>query len=150
MPVFLLAWRRALYIALCVLTLVACHKTSDEAQIKHIIDVVAAAVQSGNYGEVADHLHSDFRANNGMDTQQVRQMLAMAGIQHAALKITILSSTTEVDPVYTDKANSTLSVVATSGSSIAGLPSDGSARLVKLDWRKEGNDWKIFHAAWNE
>jgi nitrate reductase beta subunit len=143
------AGRCVLY-ALCVLMLAACHKTGDEAQIKHILDSMVTAIQSGNYSEVADHLHSDFRANNGMDVQQVKQMLMMVGMQHASLKITILSSTTEIDTVYTDRATSTLSVVETSGSSIAGLPSDGSARVVKLDWRKESNDWKIFHATWNE
>jgi len=150
MPVFLLAWRRALYMALCVLTLVACHKNSDEAQIKHIIDSMASAVQSGNFDEITQHLHPDFRANNEMDAQQVKQMLMFAGMQHAAISITIVSMKTDLDAVYHDRASSVLSVIATSGTSFAGLPKDGSAHIVQLEWRKEGNDWKIFHAAWNE
>jgi len=134
----------------CLVVFSACHKTGDEEQIKHVTDSMASAVQSGNFGEITAHLHPDFRANNEMDAQQVKQMLMFAGIQHAAISITIVSAKTDLDTVYHDRASSTLSVIATSGTSFAGLPKEGSAHIVKLEWRKDGDDWKILRALWDQ
>lgn len=132
----------------CVFLLAACNKTSDEAQIKLILGNLSQAVQHNNLSSVADYLDKDFRANNDMDAQQVRQMLAMYSMQHQSINITLVSTKTTIDPVYRDKATSTLSVIVT-GSSGGMLPNDGSVRVVKLQWRKD-DDWKILRADWQE
>ena len=134
--------------ALCVLLLFACHKTPDEEQIKLIISQLSKAVEENKPASIAEVLHKDFRANGDKDAQQVKQLLMMYGMQHQSISVTIVSSKTVIDPVYQDKAESTLSVITTSSSGSA-LPSDGSVRVVKLEWRKDG-DWKILKADWQE
>lgn len=134
--------------AVFVFSTSACSKTSDETQIKQIIDNLSKAVELNKPATVADYLHEDFRANGDMNAQQVKQLLLMHGLQHRAISITILSSKTIIDPVYTDKAESTLSVVTTASSGGI-VPNDGSVRVVKLEWRKE-SDWKILKADWQQ
>lgn len=126
----------------------ACHKTSDEEQIKQIIQQISKAVEENKPASIAEVLHKDFRANGNMDAQQVKQLLLMVGMQHQSISMMIISAKTVVDPVYTDKAETVLSVVMT-GSSGSMLPSDASARVVTLQWRKD-DDWKILKADWQE
>ena len=110
---------------------------------------MAKAVETNKPAELAKYLHADFRAKHGeMNAQQVKQLLVIHGLQHQSISVTILSSKTRIDPVYTDKAETTLSVVTTA--SAGGLlPSDGSARVVTLQWRKD-EDWKILSADWQQ
>jgi len=139
---------RICFFILCAFLFSACSKTSDEAQIKLILENLSQAVTQNKLSSVADYLDKDFRANGDMDARQVKQMLTMYGMQHQSINITIVSSKTVIDPVYQDKAESTLSVIAT-GSSGGMLPDDGSIRVVKLQWRKDG-DWRILNANWQE
>lgn len=132
---------------LCILlSLSGCDKTPDEEQIQLVIEKMIAAVEEGKPGNVANHLHEKFQANRHLNAQQVKQMLMMHGMQHANISVNLISSQTVIDPVYTDKALTTLSVIVT-GFSRRGLPEDGSMRVVKLEWRKD-NDWKLLKADW--
>lgn len=135
----------AFFVCLTLL-LPACHKTPDEEQIQQALNDMTTAIENGKPADMADHLHKDFLANQQMDIQQVKQMLMLHGMQHAKLSVNIISSETIIDPVYTDKASTTLSVVVT-GLSGRGLPEDGSIRVVKLEWRKD-DDWKLLKADW--
>jgi len=123
-----------------------CNKTPNEEQIQLIIGDMVAAVEDGKPANVARHLHENFRANRHMDAKQVKQMLIMYGMQHAKISVSLISSQTLVDPVYTDKASTTLSMIVT-GVSGRGLPENGSLRVAKLEWRKD-SDWKLLKADW--
>lgn len=132
---------------ICVtLLLSGCDKNPDEEQIQLIMDEMIAAAEAGRPGDIASHLHENFQANQHMDIQQVKQLLMLHGMQHATISINVVSSQTTMDPVYTDKASTLLSVIVT-GSSERGLPEDGSIRVVKLEWRKDG-DWELLKADW--
>lgn len=128
------------------LFIVSCDKTPDEKQIQLILEEMISAVENGKPAELVYHLHENFQANQSMDATQAKRMLLMYGMQHAKISINIISSQTMIDPVYTDKASTTLSVVVT-GSSAQGLPDDGSLRVVKLEWRKD-DDWKLLKVDW--
>ena len=129
-----------------LLIVVGCHKTPDEQQISAIIEAMKSAVESGKTGDISNYLHQDFRANGEMTAQQAKQMLMLQGMQHQILSLTVVSSKTTIDPTYTDRAETELSVIVTSTGE-SGLPNDGSVHVVKLTWRKDG-DWKLFRADW--
>jgi hypothetical protein len=135
-------------LAVLLLICPACHKTPDEEQIRLIIREIFNAVEEKSPVKIATYLHPDFRANGEMNAQQVKQLLVMTGMQHQSITMTMVSSKTIIDPVYPDRAETVLSVVVT-GSSGSILPSDGSVRVVKLQWRKD-DDWKILKADWQE
>lgn len=123
-----------------------CSKTPEEEQIQLILNNMIAVVESGKPAELAEHLHENFRANAQMDAKQAKQMLMMYGIQHARISVNVISSQTLIDPVYTDKASTTLSV-AVMGSTGRGLPEDSRVRVIKLEWLKD-SDWKLLGADW--
>ncbi len=131
-----------------VLTLSACDSTPDEEQINAAIEAMSAAVENKQASEIGDYLHDDFLANGKMNAKQVRQLLMLQGMRHSNISITKVSSKTVIDPVYSDKAETTLSLIITGSS--GGLPNDGSVRVVKLEWWKDGSDWKVLKASWKE
>lgn len=128
--------------------LVACSKTPDQEQIQQNLNEMIAAVEDKKFTGVASHLHKDFMANRSMDTKQVKQMLQALSFQHNFIGITVMSSKTTLDPVFTDKAETVMSLIVTGSSRY--LPNDGSVRVVELNWLKEGSDWQIRSASWKQ
>lgn len=133
-------------VLVAALLLVACAKTSDEEQIAQAISAMSAAVESKDFSVVQAHLHESFRANDQMDARQVKQLLAMYGLQHKRLGVTITSSKTTLDPVYPDRATTMMSVLVTGSS--GRLPTDGSVRTVEIEWIKDAGDWFVYRAKW--
>lgn len=136
------------FFMLSLWALVACETTPDEEQIQQNLNAMIAALEEGKPAELGKYLHESFQANRHMDAKQVKQMLVMYGMQHASISVTVISTQTSIDPVYTDKATTTISVVVT-GFSGRGALEDGSARVVNLEWLKE-DDWKLLKADWQE
>jgi hypothetical protein len=137
----------AIFMAAALL-LVACAKTSDEEQIAQTITAISEAVESKKFSAVQAHLHEGFRANDQMDARQVKQLLAMYGLQHKRLGVTITGSKTTLDPVYPDRATTMMSVVVTGSS--GRLPSDASVRTVEVEWIKDSGDWLVHKAKWRQ
>ena len=133
---------------LAALLLVACSKSTDEEQIAQNITAITEAVETKKFSAVQAHLHESFRANEQMDARQVKQLLTMYGLQHKKLGVTVVGSETTLDPVYPDRAETTMSVVVTGSS--GRLPSDGSVRTVDLEWIKDSGDWLVRKAKWQD
>lgn len=133
-------------LVLAALLLAACARTSDEEQIAQTIAAMSQAVENREFMAIQAHLHESFRANDRMDAREVRQLLAMYGLQHKRLGVTVAGSKTTLDPIYPDRANTILSVVTTGSS--GRLPSDGSVRTVEIEWIKVSGDWLVRTAKW--
>ena len=126
--------------------LVACDKTPDEDQIAQNIAAIKEAVEIKMFSGINNHLHNDFIANERLGAREVKRLLQMYSIQHKNIDITIIGSKTTVDATFSDRAETTLSVVVTGSS--GRLPSDGSVRTVKLAWVKQSGDWFVRRASW--
>ncbi len=129
-----------------MLYLVACNKTPDEEIIAQHIATMQEAVEAKDFSEIADHLHGSFVANERLGAREVNQLLTMYSMQHRNLGVTIVSSKTTMDPTFPDRAQTIMSVIVTGSS--GRLPSDGSARTVKLEWIKQAEDWLVVSAKW--
>ena len=129
-----------------MLYLVACGKTPDEEIIAQHIATMQEAVEAKDFSEIKDHLHGSFIANERLGAREVKQLLTMYSMQHRNLGVTIVSSKTTMDPTFPDRAQTIMSVIVTGSS--GGLPSDGSARTVKLEWIKQSGDWQVIRAQW--
>lgn len=138
--------RRLLLPLLFALGLTACEGTPDEEQIAGNIAAMQEAVEAGDFAAIAGHLHTDFMANDRMRAREVNQLLQMYSLQHRKIGVTIIDSETTMDTAFTDRAETTLSVVVTGSSGL--LPSDGSVRTVRLAWLKESGDWRVREAHW--
>lgn len=138
--------RLSVILIAAVLLLGACSKGNDEEQIAQAITAMSEAVENKEFMAIQPHLHESFRANDQMDAKEVRQLLAMYGMQHKTLGVTLVGSKTTLDPIYPDRATTVMSVVVTGSS--GRLPSDGSVRTVELEWIKDSGDWRVRTAKW--
>ena len=138
--------RQILLIVFFALLASGCSKTSDEEQIAETIAAMQDAVENKSFARIRVHLHDSFIANDRMSARDVKHLLQIYSMQHREIGATILSSKTTMDATYADRAESVLSVIVTGSS--GGLPSDGSARTVRLEWIKESGDWLVRKADW--
>lgn len=131
---------------LIVFLLCACKGTPDEEQIAQHVTAMKDAVERKDFTAIRSHLHEDFVGNKHMDAREVKRLLQMYSLQHRNIGVTILDSEIVMDPAFSDRAETTLSVVVTGSSGL--IPSDGSIRTVTLAWVKESGDWQVRAADW--
>ncbi len=130
-----------------MLYLVACGKTPDKDIISQHIATMQDAVEANDFSEIENFLHQGFIANNRLEAKEVARLLRMYSMQHRKIDVTIVASNTTINPTFPDRAETIMSVVVT-GSSGGLLPSDGSARTVKVEWIKQSGDWLVISAQW--
>jgi hypothetical protein len=140
--------RRLTILIFIVLFLGACEKTPDEEQIAQNIASMKEAVELKDFTGVKKHLHKDFIANERLHAREVNQLLQMYSMQHRNIGVTIIASETTMDSIFSDRAETTMSVVVTGAS--GRFPSDGSVRTVKLVWVKQSGDWLVRKAKWEQ
>lgn len=140
--------RPSVMFLLAALLLAGCAKTGDEEQIAQAITAMSEAVENKEFMAIHAHLHESFRANDRMDAKEVKQLLAMYGMQHKKLGVTLVGSKTTLDPIYPDRATTVMSVIVTGSS--GRMPSDGSVRTVELEWIKDSGDWLVRTAKWQD
>lgn len=140
--------RLSVTLLLAAVLLSGCAKTGDEEQIAQAITAMSEAVENKEFMAIHAHLHESFRANDRMDAKEVKQLLAMYGMQHKKLGVTLVGSKTTLDPIYPDRATTVMSVIVTGSS--GRMPSDGSMRTVELEWIKDSGDWLVRTAKWQD
>lgn len=134
-------------ILVCIAQLLSgCDKAPDIEKIEQNLADMQEAVENKEFTAIREHLHESFIANDRLDTTEVKRLLQMYSFRHQSIDVAVLASETMMDPTYSDRAETTASVVVTGSSGL--LPSDGSARTVKIEWIKQSADWKVIKAEW--
>lgn len=137
--------RRILGLALLLLVLAACHRSSDEERLHQAMDAMERAMESGEAGEFMDFLAEDFTANGGdMDRSAMQRMLAAQALTNAHIRI--LRTATDIQ-VNGSRATIQTTVVLEGGSG-RWLPERGSSYEITSGWRVDDGEWKCVNAFW--
>lgn len=123
----------------------ACHRGSDEEQVRQAIAATKAAVEAGKAGDTVAALTDDFDGNGGeLDRQRLEGMVRLAALRGAHLGVTM-------GPVSVEKRGermvATFTVTLTSSTGL--IPDEGGIYRVETAWRREGSKWLCYSATWS-
>ncbi|HMH69598.1 MAG TPA: hypothetical protein VK519_16940 [Pinirhizobacter sp.] len=123
----------------------ACHRGSDEEQVRQAIAATQSAVEAGKAGDTVAALTDDFDGNGGeLDRRRLEGMVRLAGLRGAHLGVTM-------GPVAVDRRGdrlvATFTVTLTSGTGL--IPDEGAIYHVETAWRREGSRWVCYSATWS-
>lgn len=137
--------RRILGLALLLLVLAACHRSSDEERLLQAMDAMELAMESGETGDFMEFLAEDFTANAGdMDRSAMQRMLAAQALSNAHIRV--LRTATDIQ-VTGNRATIQTTVVLEGGSG-RWLPERGSSFGITSGWRLDDGQWKCVNALW--
>ena len=124
---------------------VGCSRTAPEQAVREQLEVLQAAIDGRDAGDVQALLADDFVGNQGMDRRGARQLAVAVFLQHRDVGARI--GPVAVELRGEDEATATFSVLATGGSG-GFLPETGQVFDVETGWRLVDREWRLLNARW--
>lgn len=139
---------RVLLLSLTTLLLAACSPpAADEEQIRQRVDDMAKGLADGSVRAVMAPLADDFSAETwSLDPRGVRLLLQREMRAHERLRARIGDFSVELHGE--DRASAEFQVILTGGSGL--IPQRGRWYRVSTGWRREGSDWMMISARWED
>jgi len=128
-----------LFISVIAATLLAAcsAKSSDEEQVRALIDSVEAAAEKRDASDVLEHVADDYVDSSGLDKRELQNFLRGYFLSHPKLELLVNIESLEfpVDGL----AQAVVSVTAVE------LGDPGMERL-KVEFRRAGGEWRVARA----
>lgn len=126
------------------LALAACAGDTPEAQLRQQFDDMQAAVEAGEAGDFIEGVSQDFSGEAMIDRAALHNMIRAHALMNARIGATTGPLDIKVDG---DNAEVAFNVLLTSSSGRL-LPEQAGTYRVTTAWRREGGDWRVYHARW--
>jgi hypothetical protein len=131
-PIFIAA------ILLATMLLAACgSKSSDEEQVRAVIDSVEEAAEARDASDVLEFVADDYADSNGLDKIQLRNLLRGYFLAHPRLELLVTVENLEF-PV-----DGLAQAVVSVRSLELGVP---DAQRLKVEFRRAGGEWRVVRA----
>ena len=122
------------------LALVACSRGSDENQVRDVISRAEKAAEDRDASDVLAFVADDYTDKSGTDKAQLRDFLRGYFLVHPKLKVIVNIDSLEFPAAGLAKARI----------AVASVPLDqissGDAVTLDVEFRKQGNDWRVSRA----
>ena len=125
-------------ILLATILLAACGaKTSDEQQVRALIDEVETAAEARDTSDVLEHVSDDFADSGGLDKTQLQDFLRGYFLAHPRLELVVNIESLEfpVDGL----AQAVVSVTTVE-------LTDPDLQRLKVEFRRSGGAWQVARA----
>lgn len=117
----------------------------DEEQIRARIEQMTTALAERDVGSFMAPLADDFSGvSRNIDRRGARLLLRRELRAHEQLRARVFD--VEIELQGDDRATATLHAALTGGSGL--IPERGRWYRVKTGWRKDGSDWMLISASW--
>lgn len=139
---------RKLFLSLWVLgfLLAGCSKDDPQAQLDAAAKQLQANLEARNTSAVMEQLHSNFRALGEYDREWAKRTLAMLFLRHQQVTVIALSANNRLDPTYSSRGHTDAQVALAGAQGL--IPDSAGHYSVKLEWWRDGNDWKLARLDW--
>lgn len=129
----------------CLFMLAGCRDDPQAA-----LDAAAALLQKNLEAKatssVYDQLAPQFLAQQTNDRMWARQTMTGVFLAYRNVRIVALSKSSHIDPVYKDKGYTEAEVALIGAEGL--IPDAAQHFQVKLEWWKDGSDWKLARLDW--
>lgn len=128
--------------------LAACGAPStDEEQIRQRLDDMVEALAESNARAFMAPIAEDFGSDTwNLDLRGVRLLLQREMRAHERLRARLVDVSVQMHGE--DRASAEFNAILTGGSGL--IPHRGGWYQVKTGWRRDGNDWMLISASWEE
>jgi ketosteroid isomerase-like protein len=124
----------------------ACHRGSDEDQVRQAIASAATAARNNDADGVLDHVSDDFTGNDGyLDRHGLKQMLALRAFRQDSTGVLVGPVSVERRG---DRLIATFTLTLTGGKPGSLLPDQADVFAMSTAWKREGREWRCYSATW--
>jgi hypothetical protein len=121
--------------------------SSDEEQIRQRLDDMVQALADRNARAFMAPIAEDFGSETwNLDLRGVRLLLQREMRAHDRLRARLVDVSVQMHGE--DRASAEFNAILTGGSGL--IPHRGGWYQVRTGWRRDGNDWMLISASWEE
>ena len=125
-------------ILLATILLAACGaKTSDEQQVRALIDEVETAAEARDTSDVLEHVSDDFADSGGLDKTQLQDFLRGYFLAHPKLELVV-----NIESLQFPVDGLAQAVVSVTTVELT----DPNLQRLKVEFRRSGSIWKVARA----
>jgi len=136
-----------LLLVLFAVLLGACSRETPEAALERSARELQQALEAKDVGGVLDLLHPQFQGANGLDRQAAEQRLRLILLRHRQIRIYALHHESRLDSSYADRGRTEAEVAVSGAEGL--LPERAGHYRVRLEWWREGDDWRLARLDWD-
>lgn len=140
----LLSPLRAGVLALAVILVVGCGRDDPQSGLDAAVKTLQENLEARRAGAVLDQLSADFQAQSELDREWAKRTMTLLFLQNANVKVVALSRSSRVTGQSSGETDA--QVVLAGGQGL--LPERASPYSVKLQWRREGRQWRLARLDW--
>ncbi|HST44331.1 MAG TPA: nuclear transport factor 2 family protein [Luteimonas sp.] len=142
------AWSAALA---CLLgaglsALPGCSTPAPEQQLRETIAALQASIEAGDAAALEDVLADDFVGPDGLDRRGARRLATLYFLRETRIGVTAGPLEIRMQPDHA----TVRTTAALTGRAGGLLPDSASLRAFESGWRREGDDWKMTSARWDD
>jgi hypothetical protein len=138
--------RLALAQLLTLAALGACSRDDPQAALEAAVQQLQDSLEAKKASAVLAQLDEQFRAQDDLNREWAQRTMALVFLRHANVKVVALTRTSRIDPNARHVAFTEAQVLLTGAQGL--IPERAAPYTVKLQWRLDGKQWKLFALEW--
>lgn len=143
MPTRIFAWA---FLMFCTLLTGCGAKDDPQAALEAAVQQLQDNLEAKNNSAVLDQLHPQFSAQGELDREWAKRTLLLLFMRHKNIKVLALSKHSDIDATYREKGHTEAQVGLTGAEGL--IPDSARYYSVKLEWWREGDEWKLARLNW--
>jgi hypothetical protein len=139
-----LLYVRGCAVALALIAVIGCNRDNPQAELEAAVQTLQDNLEAKRAGAVLDQLAADFQAQSELDREWAKRTMTVLFLQNANVKVVALTRSSRITGETSGETDA--QVVLTGGQGL--LPERASPHSVKLQWRREGRQWRLARLDW--
>ncbi len=139
------------WLVLSALALLGCGQPDDpQAALDATVQRLQDALEAKDADAVLDLLDAKFRAqsgeSDGLDREWARKTMALMFLRYQQVKVIAVTRSSRLDAAGGQTGRTEAQVLVTGAQGL--IPERASPYAVRLEWWREGSDWKLRDLRW--
>ena len=130
---------------LCAILSFACSRSSDEEQIRAIINSAEAAAEARHTSGIMDLIADDYSDDMGSDKSQLQNVLRGYFLTHPKIKLLVTIENVNVEGPDNARVHLELSTVGTEKFGDSSTSLTAQSEPLRIDFKRVGAKWRMVH-----
>ncbi len=138
---------RACTLLILSVSLLACHSQSPAEALDAAAQLLQDNLSNKRSSAVAEQLHQNFSAQQGMDKKAAQQQMLMLFMRFKNINILVVNRSCQLDNSYHDRGHCSAQVAISGAQGL--IPERADYYKVTSQWQLNGKDWQLLTLAWD-
>ena len=131
-------------VALALIAVAGCSRNNPQADLEAAVQTLQDNLEAKRAGAVLDQLAADFQAQSEHDREWAKRTMTVLFLRNENVKVVALTRTSRITGETSGETDA--QIVLAGGQGL--LPERASPYSVKLQWRRDGRQWRLARLDW--